>query len=193
MMMQRKKVTSCWISWPTDIQSGVAGCAETPQSVHATGKAGALCRLRCSQLASVASHECTAWDAVHFAALEASWTWEGYQGRSDLVTLDNLSPEAMFESSQGVENLVEVFWRKQGTLSDPGPPSNATMDVYREQFFGQVLPLWMIQCGETPLTLWLQWKHTRGSITATQPPAAAVDADPDLLTETWRLQSPRWT
>ncbi|KAL3242488.1 hypothetical protein MRX96_021103 [Rhipicephalus microplus] len=40
----------------------------------------------------------------------------------DLVTLDNLSPEAMLESSQRVENLVEVFRRRQVALSDPGPP-----------------------------------------------------------------------
>lgn len=57
----------------------------------------------------------------------------------DLVTLDNLSPEAMLESSQRVENLVEVFRRRQVALSDPGPPGNAPMDVYRAGFFGQML------------------------------------------------------
>ncbi|XP_075528671.1 ATP-binding cassette sub-family G member 8 [Dermacentor variabilis] len=61
----------------------------------------------------------------------------------DLVTLDNLSPEAMLESSQRVENLVEVFRRRQVALSDPGPPGNAPMDVYRAGFFGQMLALWI--------------------------------------------------
>ncbi|XP_077500584.1 ATP-binding cassette sub-family G member 8 isoform X2 [Amblyomma americanum] len=61
----------------------------------------------------------------------------------DLVTLDNLSPEAMLESSQRVENLVEVFRRRQTALSDPGPPGNAPMDVYRAGFFGQMLALWI--------------------------------------------------
>ncbi|GFY47202.1 ABC transporter G family member 4, partial [Trichonephila inaurata madagascariensis] len=39
----------------------------------------------------------------------------------DLVTLDNLSAEAMLESSQRVENLVEIFRRRQEPLLDPGP------------------------------------------------------------------------
>lgn len=61
----------------------------------------------------------------------------------DLVTLDNLSPEAMLESSQRVESLVEVFRRRQAALSDPGPPGNAPMDIYRAGFFGQMLALWI--------------------------------------------------
>ncbi|CAN8027596.1 unnamed protein product [Ixodes persulcatus] len=61
----------------------------------------------------------------------------------DLVTLDNLSPEAMLESSQRVENLVEVFRRRQGALSDPGPPGTAPADVFRAGFFGQMLALWI--------------------------------------------------
>lgn len=61
----------------------------------------------------------------------------------DLVTLDNLSAEAMLESSQRVENLVEVFRRRQEALSDPGPPGMAPSDVYRAGFFGQMLALWI--------------------------------------------------
>ncbi|XP_064476475.1 ATP-binding cassette sub-family G member 8-like isoform X2 [Ornithodoros turicata] len=61
----------------------------------------------------------------------------------DLVTLDNLSAEAMLESSQRVENLVEVFRRRQEALSDPGPPGMAPADVQRAGFFGQMLALWI--------------------------------------------------
>ncbi|KAG8226649.1 hypothetical protein J437_LFUL005301 [Ladona fulva] len=40
----------------------------------------------------------------------------------DLVTLDDLSAEAMLESSQRIEQLAETFARRQPPLSDPGPP-----------------------------------------------------------------------
>ncbi|XP_075235566.1 ATP-binding cassette sub-family G member 5 [Lycorma delicatula] len=40
----------------------------------------------------------------------------------DLVTLDDLSAEAMLESSQRIEQLAELFRRRQEPLSDPGPP-----------------------------------------------------------------------
>lgn len=40
----------------------------------------------------------------------------------DLVTLDELSAEAMLESSQRIEQLAEVFRHRQEPLSDPGPP-----------------------------------------------------------------------
>lgn len=45
----------------------------------------------------------------------------------DLVTLDDLSAEAMMESSQRIEQLAEIFRQKQEPLSDPGPPSNLPM------------------------------------------------------------------
>ncbi|KAL1479134.1 hypothetical protein MTO96_052114, partial [Rhipicephalus appendiculatus] len=48
----------------------------------------------------------------------------------------------MLESSPRVENLVEVFRHRQVALSDPGPPGDARMDVYRAGFFGQMLALW---------------------------------------------------
>ncbi|KAH0817351.1 hypothetical protein GEV33_005440 [Tenebrio molitor] len=47
----------------------------------------------------------------------------------DLVTLDDLSAEAMLESSQRIEQLAEVFRQKQEPMSDPGPPSTLPMTV----------------------------------------------------------------
>ncbi|XP_013793283.1 ATP-binding cassette sub-family G member 8-like, partial [Limulus polyphemus] len=61
----------------------------------------------------------------------------------DLVTLDNLSPEAMLESSQRIENLMEIFRRRQEALSDPGPPAMPPPTVKRANFFTQVLALWI--------------------------------------------------
>ncbi|PSN37420.1 hypothetical protein C0J52_21078, partial [Blattella germanica] len=42
--------------------------------------------------------------------------------RLDLVTLDDLSAEAMLESSQRIEQLAETFSQAQEPLSEPGPP-----------------------------------------------------------------------
>ena len=39
----------------------------------------------------------------------------------DLVTLDDLSPEAHLESSQRVSELVEAFQRRQESLETPAP------------------------------------------------------------------------
>ncbi|XP_042910470.1 ATP-binding cassette sub-family G member 8 isoform X2 [Parasteatoda tepidariorum] len=61
----------------------------------------------------------------------------------DLVTLDNLSAEAMLESSQRVENLVELFRRRQEPLGDPGPPGVPPATVKRANIFTQVLTLWI--------------------------------------------------
>ncbi|XP_060528017.1 ATP-binding cassette sub-family G member 8 isoform X2 [Cylas formicarius] len=47
----------------------------------------------------------------------------------DLVTLDDLSAEAMLESSQRIEQLAEIFRHKQPPMSDPGPPSPLPMTV----------------------------------------------------------------
>lgn len=47
----------------------------------------------------------------------------------DLVTLDDLSAEAMLESSQRIEQLAEIFRQKQEPMSDPGPPSTLPMSV----------------------------------------------------------------
>lgn len=47
----------------------------------------------------------------------------------DLVTLDDLSAEAMLESSQRIEQLAELFRQKQEPMSDPGPPSSLPLTV----------------------------------------------------------------
>lgn len=61
----------------------------------------------------------------------------------DLVTLDNLSAEALLESSQRVENLVEIFRRRQDTLSDPGPPGLPPPTVKKVNVVSQILALWI--------------------------------------------------
>lgn len=61
----------------------------------------------------------------------------------DLVTLDNLSAEAMLESSQRVENLVEIFRRRQEPLSDPGPPGVPPAIIKRANICTQILTLWI--------------------------------------------------
>ena len=55
----------------------------------------------------------------------------------DLVTLDDLSAEAMLESSQRIEQLAEVFRQKQEPMSDPGPPSTLPMTVRTSNCFVQ--------------------------------------------------------
>lgn len=62
----------------------------------------------------------------------------------DLVTLDNLSAEAMLESSQRVENLVDHFKQRQELMSDPGPPSIAPAKTKKASFGVQVVALWML-------------------------------------------------
>lgn len=61
----------------------------------------------------------------------------------DLVTLDDLSAEAMLESSQRVEMLAETFRRRQEALSDPGPPLPLPPKVRKENLCLQLLGLWM--------------------------------------------------
>lgn len=55
----------------------------------------------------------------------------------DLVTLDDLSAEAMLESSQRIEQLAEAFRQKQLPLSDPGPPSTLPMTVKNSNCIAQ--------------------------------------------------------
>lgn len=61
----------------------------------------------------------------------------------DLVTLDDLSAEAMLESSQRVEMLADTFRRRQEALSDPGPPLPLPPKVRKENLCLQLLGLWM--------------------------------------------------
>lgn len=57
------------------------------------------------------------------------------------MTLDDLSAEAMLESSQRIEQLSEVFRRKQEPLSDPGPPTTLPMTTRNANVFKQALVL----------------------------------------------------
>lgn len=62
----------------------------------------------------------------------------------DLVTLDTLSPEAMMESSQRIEALVETWGRRPGSsVSQPGPPSITPPPPKKSGFAIQFLALWM--------------------------------------------------
>jgi len=61
----------------------------------------------------------------------------------DLVTLDDLSPEAMLESSQRVEQLSSIYQRKCEPLSDPGPPGIMPPKIKRANLLMQVFGLWI--------------------------------------------------
>ncbi|KAJ8866703.1 hypothetical protein PR048_032564 [Dryococelus australis] len=59
----------------------------------------------------------------------------------DLVTLDDLSAEAMLESSQRIEQLAETFRRRQEALSDPGPPVALPPKIKHANYFIQMFVL----------------------------------------------------
>ncbi|RWS28135.1 ATP-binding cassette sub-family G member 8-like protein [Leptotrombidium deliense] len=62
----------------------------------------------------------------------------------DLVTLDNLSSEAMLESSQRIENLVELYQRRfANSVSLPRPPSITPPPIRKANFALQFLALWI--------------------------------------------------
>jgi len=61
----------------------------------------------------------------------------------DLVTLDDLSAEAMLESSQRIEQLAEVYRRREEPLSDPGPPAGLPPAVRSANFIKQSVALLM--------------------------------------------------
>lgn len=62
----------------------------------------------------------------------------------DLVTLDNLSSEAMLESSQRIESLVELYSRRNNNaIAAPGPPSITPPPIQKANFAIQFLALWM--------------------------------------------------
>jgi len=61
----------------------------------------------------------------------------------DLVTLDDLSPEAMLESSQRVEQLSSIYQRKCEPLSDPGPPGIMPPKIRRANLLMQIFGLWI--------------------------------------------------
>ena len=61
----------------------------------------------------------------------------------DLVTLDDLSPEAMLESSQRVDHLSALYHSRREPLSDPGPPGIMPPKIRRANFLKQMFGLWM--------------------------------------------------
>lgn len=61
----------------------------------------------------------------------------------DLVTLDDLSPEAMMESSERVGHLSDLYQRKCEPLSDPGPPGIMPPKIRRANLFTQIFVLWI--------------------------------------------------
>ncbi|KAF2357532.1 ABC transporter-like [Trinorchestia longiramus] len=61
----------------------------------------------------------------------------------DLVTLDDLSSEAMLESSQRVEMLADTFRRKQEALSDPGSPNLLPPKTRKANACITLLALWI--------------------------------------------------
>nr|QAV55728.1 ATP-binding cassette transporter sub-family G member 5 [Sogatella furcifera] len=76
----------------------------------------------------------------------------------DLVTLDDLSAEAMLESSQRIEQLAELFRRRQEPLSDPGPPQALPGKTRTANVCSQTVALLMRQLvysQPTSLTNWL--------------------------------------
>ena len=61
----------------------------------------------------------------------------------DLVTLDDLSPEAMMESSERVGHLSDIYQRKCEPLSDPGPPGIMPPKIRRANMLTQIFVLWI--------------------------------------------------
>ena len=57
----------------------------------------------------------------------------------DLVTLDDLSPEAMMESSERVGHLSDIYQRKCEPLSDPGPAGIMPPKIRRANVLTQIL------------------------------------------------------
>ncbi|XP_043796668.1 ATP-binding cassette sub-family G member 5 [Apis laboriosa] len=59
----------------------------------------------------------------------------------DLVTLDDLSAEAMLESSQRIDHLAELARTRLPALSDPGPPGALPPSISSPNIFSQIYAL----------------------------------------------------
>lgn len=59
------------------------------------------------------------------------------------MTLDDLSAEAMLESSQRIDHLAELASSRLPALSDPGPPGPLPPAVYDANIFVQIYALLM--------------------------------------------------
>ncbi|XP_018335601.1 ATP-binding cassette sub-family G member 8 [Agrilus planipennis] len=75
----------------------------------------------------------------------------------DLVTLDDLSAEAMLESSQRIEQLAEIFQQKHENFGDPGPPSALPMTVKQSNFFQQAFVLFTKAMFYTQPNTFIYW------------------------------------
>ncbi|KAF5298110.1 hypothetical protein FQA39_LY02534 [Lamprigera yunnana] len=75
----------------------------------------------------------------------------------DLVTLDDLSAEAMLESSQRIEQLAELFRQKQEPMSDPGPPAALPMTTKNVNCFAQAFVLFTKAMFYTQPHTFIQW------------------------------------
>lgn len=61
----------------------------------------------------------------------------------DLVTLDDLSAEAMVESSQRIDQMASAYKRRAEPLSDPGPPAILPPKIKRANFLVQMFGIWI--------------------------------------------------
>ena len=61
----------------------------------------------------------------------------------DLVTMDDLSNEAMLESGQRIDQLANAFKRRAEPLSDPGPPGMLPPKIKRANFIVQTFGILM--------------------------------------------------
>lgn len=61
----------------------------------------------------------------------------------DLVTLDDLSPEATLESSERVDELADTFKQRQQIMPEPGSPGLLPPKIRRANFCLQILALWI--------------------------------------------------
>lgn len=75
----------------------------------------------------------------------------------DLVTLDDLSAEAMLESSQRIEQLAELFRQKQQPMSDPGPPAALPMTINRTSAISKGFTLLMKSLIYTQPNTFINW------------------------------------
>nr|XP_023024369.1 ATP-binding cassette sub-family G member 8-like [Leptinotarsa decemlineata] len=75
----------------------------------------------------------------------------------DLVTLDDLSAEAMLESSQRIEQLAEIFRQKQEPMSDPGRPATLPMTVRNPNCIVQGFVLFTKAIVYTQSATFLSW------------------------------------
>ncbi|KAK9709889.1 ABC transporter [Popillia japonica] len=75
----------------------------------------------------------------------------------DLVTLDDLSAEAMLESSQRIEQLAEVFRQKREPLSDPGLPTSLPLQIRKTNCIAQSFALFTKAMIYTQPKTFLNW------------------------------------